>query len=131
MSKTFPDPDDLSDAPPRMPSVATALPGAAPAPAPAGPLLAVENLRVTFAGDDGRETLAVDGVEFALERGRTLGLVGESGCGKSVTSLAIMGLLPKANARVSGAVRLDGVDLLSLPDRRLRDIRGDRLAMIF
>src|ERR671933_1419602 len=130
MSKTFPDPDDLSDAPPRMPSVATALPGAAPAPAPAGPLLAVENLRVTFAGDDGRETLAVDGVDFALERGRTLGLVGESGSGKSVTSLAVMGLLPK-NAHVTGAVRLDGVDLMGLPDRRLRDIRGDRMAMIF
>jgi peptide/nickel transport system ATP-binding protein len=106
-------------------------PNTTPVTAPAAPLLAVENLRVTFAGDDGRETLAVDGVEFALERGRTLGLVGESGCGKSVTSLAIMGLLPKANARVSGAVRLDGVDLLGLPDRRLRDIRGDRLAMIF
>jgi peptide/nickel transport system ATP-binding protein len=110
------------------PPEATASPRAAPAPT--APLLAVENLRVAFAGDDGRETLAVDGVDFALERGRTLGLVGESGSGKSVTSLAVMGLLPK-NARVTGAVQLDGVDLMGLPDRRLRDIRGDRMAMIF
>jgi peptide/nickel transport system ATP-binding protein len=95
------------------------------------PLLVVDELRVTFAGDDGRTTLAVDGVGFALQRGHTLGIVGESGCGKSVTSLSIMGLLPRQTARVSGSVRFEGVDLLHAPDRQLRDLRGDRLAMIF
>ncbi|TXL73867.1 ABC transporter ATP-binding protein [Vineibacter terrae] len=95
------------------------------------PLLAVDDLRVAFAGDDGRTTLAVDGVGFALQRGRTLGIVGESGCGKSVTSLSIMGLLPKQSARVSGSVMFEGTDLLRAADRTLRDLRGDRLAMIF
>jgi peptide/nickel transport system ATP-binding protein len=66
-----------------------------------------------------------------VARGATLGVVGESGCGKSVTVLAVMGLLPKGDCDVSGAVRFDGVDLLRLPDRTLRDLRGDRLAMIF
>jgi peptide/nickel transport system ATP-binding protein len=94
-------------------------------------LLAVDDLRVTFTGDDGRTTLAVDGVGFSLDRGRTLGIVGESGCGKSVTSLSIMGLLPKQTARVSGSVRFEGVDLLRSSDRTMRDLRGDRLAMIF
>jgi peptide/nickel transport system ATP-binding protein len=95
------------------------------------PLLAVDDLRVAFAGDDGRMTLAVDGVGFALQRGHTLGIVGESGCGKSVTSLSIMGLLPKQSARVSGSVTFEGTDLLRTADRTLRDLRGDRLAMIF
>src|SRR5207302_9162801 len=61
----------------------------------------------------------------------TLGLVGESGCGKSVTSLAIMGLLSKGSAEVSGSIRFDGFDLLDVPDETLRDLRGNRLAMIF
>src|SRR2546423_2633748 len=95
------------------------------------PLLAIENLRVVFHGDRGRRTVAVDGVDLSVARGSTLGLVGESGCGKSVTSLAVMGLLPKASAEVSGAVTFDGIGLLDLPDRALRDLRGDRLAMIF
>jgi peptide/nickel transport system ATP-binding protein len=95
------------------------------------PLLDVEDLRVVFSGTDGRRTLAVDGVSFSVERGRTLGIVGESGCGKSVSSLAVMGLLPKGGAEVSGAVRFDGLELLSQPDRTLRDLRGNRLAMIF
>src|SRR5436305_14911364 len=95
------------------------------------PLLAIENLRVVFHGDRGRRTVAVDGVDLSVARGPTLGLVGESGCGKSVTSLAVMGLLPKASAEVSGAVTFDGIGLLDLPDRALRDLRGDRLAMIF
>jgi peptide/nickel transport system ATP-binding protein len=94
------------------------------------PLLAVEDLRVVFPGDQ-RRTLAVDGVSFSVERGKTLGIVGESGCGKSVTSLAIMGLLPKGGAEVSGQVRFEGKNLLSEPDRVMRDLRGDRMAMIF
>ena len=94
-------------------------------------LLDVQDLKVVFPGQDGRRTVAVDGVGFAVERGRTLGIVGESGCGKSVTSLAIMGLLPQGAAEVSGRVIFDGRDLLALPERALRDLRGDRLAMIF
>ena len=97
----------------------------------AAPLLAIEDLRVTFRGDRGRVTRAVDGVDLTVARGATLGLVGESGCGKSVTSLAVMGLLPKDSAEVTGRVRFDGIDLGALPDRQLRDLRGDRLAMIF
>ena len=97
----------------------------------AAPLLAIENLRVVFHGDRGRRTVAVDGVDIALARGSTLGLVGESGCGKSVTSLAVMGLLPKQSAEVTGSVTFDGIPLLDLPDRDLRDLRGDRMAMIF
>jgi peptide/nickel transport system ATP-binding protein len=93
------------------------------------PLIDIANLKVVFHGDRGRTTHAVDTVNFDLARGATLGIVGESGCGKSATALAIMGLLPRA--KVSGRVRFDGVDLLDLPDHALRDLRGNRLAMIF
>jgi peptide/nickel transport system ATP-binding protein len=95
------------------------------------PLIEIEGLRVVFHGDDGRTTHAVDRVDFSVANGATLGLVGESGCGKSVTSLAIMGLLSKQAAEVTGAIRFDGVDLLDVPDQTLRDLRGNRLAMIF
>jgi peptide/nickel transport system ATP-binding protein len=74
---------------------------------------------------------AVETVNFELARGVTLGLVGESGCGKSVTALAIMGLLPKASADVSGYVGFEGTNLLGLTNAAMRDLRGDRLAMIF
>ena len=97
----------------------------------ARPLLAIENLRVTFHGDRGEAVRAVDCVDLTVERGQTLGLVGESGCGKSVTALAVMGLLPKDSAAVSGWIRFEHSDLLNLPDRAMRDLRGDRLAMIF
>jgi peptide/nickel transport system ATP-binding protein len=95
------------------------------------PILEVADLKVSFSGDDGRQTRAVDGIGFALKRGHTLGIVGESGCGKSVTSLAIMGLLPRESAHVMGSVRFDGEELLRLPESRMRDLRGDRMAMIF
>jgi len=95
------------------------------------PLIEIRDLRVTFHGDSGRITHAVDSVDLALANGATLGLVGESGCGKSVTSLAIMGLLSKHSAEVSGSIRFDGFDLLDVPDETLRDLRGNRLAMIF
>jgi peptide/nickel transport system ATP-binding protein len=95
------------------------------------PLLTVEDLRVVFEGDRGTVTEAVAGVSFSLTAGRTLGIVGESGCGKSVTALAIMRLLPKAGTRVSGAVRFEGLELGSLPERQMQDLRGNRLAMIF
>ena len=95
------------------------------------PLIEIEGLRVTFHGDDGRTTHAVDAVDLSVANGATLGLVGESGCGKSVTSLAIMGLLSKQSTEISGAVRFDGFDLLHASDQTLRDLRGNRLAMIF
>jgi peptide/nickel transport system ATP-binding protein len=94
------------------------------------PLLAIEGLKVVFEGERGRATHAVDAVDLTLMRDATLGIVGESGCGKSVTALAVMGLLPRTGA-VSGAVRFDGNDLIHLPPARMRDLRGDRLAMIF
>jgi peptide/nickel transport system ATP-binding protein len=95
------------------------------------PLLAIEDLCVTFHGDRGRRTVAVDGVSLSVARGQTLGIVGESGSGKSVTSLAVMGLLPKGAAEISGTVTFDGLRLLDLGDRAVRDLRGDRMAMIF
>ena len=94
------------------------------------PLLELKRLAVSFATDDGT-VRAVDGIDLALARGRTLGLVGESGCGKSVTSLAVMGLLPPENSLVSGEVRFEGRDLLKIGKAELRDLRGARLAMIF
>ena len=94
-------------------------------------LLQIENLKVIFRGDRGRTTHAVDCVDLTVGRGQTLGLVGESGCGKTVTALSIMRLLPKGAAEVSGRIDFGGVDLLSLSDRQMRDLRGDRLAMIF
>ena len=111
---------------------------AAPQPlAPAAPirptpaLLEVRELKVYFAGEEG-ESRAVDGVSLALEPGRTLGLVGESGCGKSVTSLAIMGLVPSPPGRIAGGeVIFAGVDLLKLPSAELSELRGNRLSMIF
>jgi peptide/nickel transport system ATP-binding protein len=98
----------------------------------ADPLLNIEQLKVIFHGDRGRDIHAVDRVDLTVRRGQTLGLVGESGCGKSATALAIMGLLPRGGAvEVSGRIRFDGTDLLDLSDRDMRNIRGDRLAMIF
>ncbi len=94
------------------------------------PLLELKALAVDFATDDGT-VYAVDGIDLALARGRTLGLVGESGCGKSVTSLAIMGLLPPENSKVRGEVWFEGRNLLTLDASALRDLRGARLAMIF
>jgi peptide/nickel transport system ATP-binding protein len=95
------------------------------------PLIEIRDLRVTFHGDDGRTTHAVDTVDLTVGRGATLGLVGESGCGKSVTSLAVMGLLPKQSAEVTGSISFDGFDLLNISDQVRRDLRGNRLAMIF
>jgi peptide/nickel transport system ATP-binding protein len=97
----------------------------------AAPLLTVADLRVVFEGDRGSHTEAVSGVSFSLMHGRTLGIVGESGCGKSVTALSIMRLLPKAGTRVSGSVLFEGRELATLPEPQMRDLRGNRLAMIF
>ncbi|MFZ5564287.1 MAG: ABC transporter ATP-binding protein [Thermodesulfobacteriota bacterium] len=94
-------------------------------------LLAVENLSVSFDTEAGR-VRAVDGLSFEVRRGEILGLVGESGCGKSVTALSVMRLLPKPSGRIDGGrVLLDGTDLTSLPPESMRAIRGRRIAMIF
>src|SRR6476661_1753768 len=95
------------------------------------PLLSVEDLVVRFRTHDSL-VHAVNGVTFDLESGETLGIVGESGCGKSVTSLAMMRLLPKPAGRIEGGrVRLDDFDLVTLPERAMRDLRGREIAMIF
>jgi peptide/nickel transport system ATP-binding protein len=95
-------------------------------------LLEVSGLRTSFKLEDGGEFHAVDGVSFSIEPGRTLGIVGESGCGKSVTSLSVMGLLPKGQGRISaGSVRFQGTDLATLSAQEMRAMRGDRMAMIF
>ena len=92
-------------------------------------LLEVKDLRIEFATPQGPAAI-LDGVDLSLERGRSLGLVGESGCGKSMTALAIMGLLSE-QARVSGTIALDGEDLLALPEPALCRLRGRRISMIF
>ncbi len=92
-------------------------------------LLEVRGLSTTFATDEGRFA-AVDGVSFEVEAGRTLAIVGESGCGKSVTSLSIMGLVAPPG-RVEGSIRFEGRELVGLPAREMRALRGAALAMIF
>ncbi len=95
------------------------------------PVLSVRGLRTTFATDAG-VLPAVDGVDLELYAGETLCVVGESGCGKSVTALSILRLLPERVARIeAGEVRFDGVDLLQISDDELREIRGNQIAMIF
>src|SRR6202020_2264371 len=95
------------------------------------PLIEINDLRILFHGDDGRTTHAVDRVDLSVAKGATLGLVGESGCGKSVTSLAIMGLLSKQSSEVTGSIRFAGFDLLDVSDQTLRDLRGNRPLRIF
>jgi peptide/nickel transport system ATP-binding protein len=93
-------------------------------------LLEVKDLRTYFHTDDGI-VKAVDGVNFSVEKGKTLGIVGESGCGKSVTNLTIMGLNPKRNTVSSGQALWKGEDLLTAKPSRLRDVRGNEISMIF
>ena len=94
-------------------------------------LLEVKGLKTHFFMRDG-VVRAVDGVSFTLEKGKTLGIVGESGCGKSVTALSIMGLIPRPPAKiVEGEILFDGRDLSGLSDRQLEDVRGRQIAMIF
>jgi oligopeptide/dipeptide ABC transporter ATP-binding protein len=97
---------------------------------PREPLLSVEDLRVQFW--TGRGTIyAVNGISFDIAPGETLGIVGESGCGKSVTSLALLGILPRAGRATTGTARFEGRDLIGLSDEELRTIRGKEIAMIF
>ena len=93
------------------------------------PLLEVDHLTVSFAGADGGP--AVDDVSFAIAGGETLGVVGESGSGKSVTALAILRLLPPQGRIVGGAVRFQGRNLLDLPEREMRAVRGAGISLIF
>src|SRR5437899_3948544 len=93
-------------------------------------LLEVKDLKTYFQTDDGI-VKAVDGVSFSIEKGETLGIVGESGCGKSVTCLTIMGLNAKRNTTSSGEVLWKGKDILGAKPRELRAIRGDEMSMIF
>ena len=94
-------------------------------------LLEVRDLRTVFTGDDG-EFAVVDGISFSVDAGRTLAIVGESGCGKSVTSLSIMGLLPKPHGRIAGgSIRFEGRELVGAPEQQLQDLRGNGIAMIF
>ncbi len=95
------------------------------------PLLEIENLHTQFVTPAGI-VRAVDGVSYSLRRGETLGVVGESGCGKSVTALSILRLVSSPPGRiVDGAIRFDGVDLLSLSESQMEDVRGNRISMIF
>ncbi len=93
------------------------------------PLLEVNQLCVRLQTPRG-PGFAVRDVSFTLERGQTLGLVGESGCGKSITALSLLGLLPE-NAQVTGSIRFDGEELLGQADDVLRQIRGNRIGMVF
>jgi len=93
-------------------------------------LLEVKGLKVRFATEDGT-VHAVDGVDFELDRGKVLGIVGESGSGKSVTAMTILGLTRDKNTRFEGEVLYKGQDLIELSESRLRDVRGNEIAMIF
>jgi peptide/nickel transport system ATP-binding protein len=94
-------------------------------------LLEVRDLRVVFQRKGETPFTAVDGVSFDVEPGQTVGLVGESGCGKSVTAMSIMGLLPKRGNKISGSAKFEDTELLTLSDRQMRDRRGRDLAMVF
>jgi peptide/nickel transport system ATP-binding protein len=93
-------------------------------------LLEVENLQVHFRTSDGVNR-AVDGVSFHVDEGETLAVVGESGCGKSVTAMSILQLIPEPPGKVAGSVRFLDKELLKLSDREMRDIRGNAISMIF
>ena len=105
----------------------------APAPGAAATstaYLELRDVKVHFPTDDGL-VRAVDGLSFSLDRGQTIGIVGESGSGKSVTSQAILGLHRRTRARTSGQIILDGEDLMTVGNDRLRHLRGNKMAMIF
>jgi peptide/nickel transport system ATP-binding protein len=93
-------------------------------------LLEVENLQTHFATSDGVNR-AVDGLSFSVEAGETVAIVGESGCGKSVTSMSILRLIPEPPGKIAGEIRFQGKDLLKLSDAEMRKIRGNEISMIF
>ena len=93
-------------------------------------LLEVENLQTHFRSPDGVNR-AVDGLNFHVNARETVAIVGESGCGKSVTAMSILRLIPEPPGKIAGAIRFNGRDLLKLSDREMRDIRGNEISMIF
>src|SRR5216683_8143788 len=93
-------------------------------------LLEVEDLQTHFRTPDGVNR-AVDGVSFAVECGETVAIVGESGCGKSVTANSILRLVPQPPGKIAGQIRFEGIDLLTLSERAMRDIRGNHISMVF
>jgi peptide/nickel transport system ATP-binding protein len=105
------------------------VPETAPPPTPDEPLLSISGLRVTLETARGPAE-ALRGIDLRLERGGTLGLIGESGCGKSMTAMAIMGLLP-TGARVAGSIRLDGTELVGADEPTWCALRGNRIGMVF
>ena len=100
------------------------------APQSGQPALAVEGLEVAFPTREGT-IRAVAGVSYEIARGRTLGVVGESGCGKSVAALAVLGLVPPPGRVTAGRIRLDGLDVTALDEAALASVRGERVAMVF
>ena len=93
-------------------------------------MLAIESL-TTEIDSDGGLVRAVDALSLTISRGETFALVGESGCGKSMTALSILRLLPDAGRVAVGSVNVDGNDILQLPEMRMRDVRGHRISIIF
>ena len=93
-------------------------------------LLEVENLQTHFRTPDGINR-AVDGVSFVVNEGETLAIVGESGCGKSVTAMSILRLIPEPPGKIAGSIKFLGKDLLKMSDKEMRAIRGDAISMIF
>ncbi|MEE2760336.1 MAG: ABC transporter ATP-binding protein [Pseudomonadota bacterium] len=107
-------------------------PGAETSAPPVVPLLQLTDLAVAFPDEDtGGELRVVNGISLNLQKGKTLGLVGESGCGKSLTGLALLGLVPKPGRVTSGTIMFDGIDLRQLADSDMKTLRGNRIAMIF
>ncbi|HUR91071.1 MAG TPA: ABC transporter ATP-binding protein, partial [Gemmatimonadaceae bacterium] len=96
------------------------------------PLLSVRDLRTYFYPGPGQVARSVDGVSFSIDAGETVGIVGESGCGKSVTALSIMRLIrPPGRVEAGSRIEFDGQDLVALEEESMRKIRGNRIAMIF
>ncbi len=93
-------------------------------------MLGIHDLKVFFDGAYGT-TQILNGINFSIEKGETLGIVGESGCGKSMTALSVMRLLKSPPARIEGSIRFDGRELLSLPEANMQKIRGNKISMIF
>ena len=93
-------------------------------------ILEIENLQTHFRTPDGINR-AVDGVSFHVEAGETLAVVGESGCGKSVTAMSILRLIPEPPGKIAGAIRFNGKNLLDLSEVEMRSIRGNEISMIF